>query len=644
MKFCPLFRVAGLLCSYMIFLTIGGLKAQPPNFQWKLVLDGYNDVYVADIAVDSKGNTYAGINYTSLLTIPILNIKLPGARHVYGLILKVDPDGKPLWAHSLISDFDNRIKDISLAPNGDVLICGFGDGLLCFPGLKDTLKAGLPPKLINYYTQRQQGFYAARYTPDGERKWVQYWNCAWGEGLSIAANKRGEVYFSYYHTGIIRQNDVVIDSFVESPGKDTKISIAKFDSNGKLLHIQPIGYSGNSTLIHFHNITFDHEDNMLIYGSFGGKLMLTEKYSLTNKPYLESSDGYLAKYNPNDEFLWAKQIGGRNTQRLQDIAVAADNSIYAVGTYNMECTIGDGITTMQQSKYEWKSGNSFVFIHFFDDGEIDFARYTDNLGYNSYVSGQSIAITPKGNIHIVGSINDTLDVEGMSAATSAETAYYSIWNGNRLQSLDVIADAAEGFLSVRNVRIGGRIFVCASEYYGKEISMTIGKKKQVLPSKDYGRVTILCGGTIPETPNRTEPLSLKDSIRKQRMQRLEMLLACTKAAAEPAPNLWFPNGPVFGTVPEPTESPCGNKVKDMEASLFPNPALNELHIRLAGIQGAVRIDIFSETGRLMLSHRAEVAVNEPELTFGIAELNTGIYFVRISHNNYEKALRLVKVR
>lgn len=639
-----MFRIAGLLCSYTIFLTISSLKAQPTNFRWNLILDGYNDVYLADMAMDSKGNTYAAINYTSHLTIPILNITLPGAPHVYGLILKIDPDGKPVWARPLTSDFDNRIKDIALAPNGDVLICGFGDGLLCFPGLKDTLKAGLPPKLENHYAQRQQGFYAARYTSDGERKWVQYWNCEWGEGLSIAANRRGEVYFFYYHTGTIRQNDVVIDSFAKSPGKDTKISIAKFDTNGKLLHIQPIGYSGNSTLIHFHNITFDYEDNMLMYGSFSGKLMFTEKHSLTNKPAPESSDGYLAKYNANGEFLWAKQIGGRHSQRVQDIAIGADNSIYAVGTYNMECTIGDGITTIQQSKYEWKSGDSFVFIHFFDDGEIDFARYTDNIGYNSYVSGKSIAITPKGNIHIVGSINDTLHIDGMTATSTTETAYYSIWNGNRLQSLDVLGDAPKGFLSVGNISIGGRIFVCATEYYGKEISMTIGKKKQVLPSKDYGRVTILCGGPIPEMTDRTEPLLPKDSIKKQRMQRLELLLACSKAGTDPAPNLWFPDSPLPETPSELTESPCGNKVKDMEASLFPNPALNELHIRLAGIQGAVRIDVFSETGRLMLSHRAEIAANEPTLTFDIAELNTGIYFVRISHNNYEKALKLVKIR
>jgi len=149
--FKQLLFLAAIMCSY------GGTKAQLPDFKWKYIFDGYNTVWLADLVVDSKGNTYVGVNYTSQLSLPGLEKqKLPHPGHVHSLIVKIDTTGKAVWAHPFKSSFDNRVNDLALAPNGDLLVTGFGDGQMHFPGSKDTPKLGNTEKNLNSNTQRLQ--------------------------------------------------------------------------------------------------------------------------------------------------------------------------------------------------------------------------------------------------------------------------------------------------------------------------------------------------------------------------------------------------------------------------------------------------------------------------------------------------------
>lgn len=636
----------------IIFYTT--TQAQPSNIKWSFILDGYNDVYMSDIEVDSSGNTYAAINYTSNLTIPILNKKLPHAPHVHGLIIKLDNKGKPLWAHPFKSDFDNRIRDISIAPNGDLLVTGFGDGLLEFPGLKDTLKAGTAPDKKNMRFTRYQGFYAARYSPKGERLWVRYWNCAWGEGMSIAANKRNEVYMTYYHQHQIIDNGTVIDSFIQSKSAEKKVGMAKFNANGELQQLKTLSYETSTSYTTAAYLKFDHEDNLLLYGCFWGKMKFSEKDSLTNDSYYESIDSYIAKYNPNGKFLWAKQIGGRNVQRINDISVTSDNSIYATGRYDFECIIGDGINVIQKSKYEWKSGGSFFYFHVFDDGEMDFTRYVNNKGYDSYFSGYSIATDPSGNVHIVGDFNDTLRIDNftLTAYHHNFTGAYSYWKKDTLYLMEKIGDANEGNIEARHISINSTTFAGAGDYYGNKNTLNINGKQLQLSNNDYGRCCYIYGGSLPkEKTHQQSSLASKKIIRQNRTQQLQPLLACVKPTENAAPDVWFPKDTATiaatnantSTAINRNQSPCGEKVTGMEALVYPNPTVGELNIKLSGVSGTIQLDILSAEGKLLLTQRLEETVNEQVITFNLSQLNSGTYFVRLSNNSYQKAIRFVKI-
>jgi hypothetical protein len=650
MKFkrCGRLKQILYLLSFFLFLQLGdAVNAQVPGASWALEFDGNHDVDIAGIVVDSAGNTYAALNYCGDLELPMLKKKLPYGRHVHGLILKINPSGKVLWAHPFKSAFDNRIKDLALAPGGDLLITGFGDGLMHFPGLKDTLKAGIGEEIKNHNYVRHQGLYVARYSPAGERKWVNYWNCLWGEGMSVAVNSKDEVHLVLYHKGDLTKEGKIIDSFSAGPHQKYKISHAVFSAKGGLVSIKAIAYQMGDSRGPHHKIKFDNDGNLIRYGFFSGSLSLSPEVSLVNDAYMDGIDSYLAKYNSKGELLWSKQIGGQHMQSINDIVIAPDNSIYATGHYNYQCILSSGISIQKKSRFEWKSGNSFFYLHLFEDGELDFLRFEDNKGYDSHVEGKSIALGPSGEIHIVGTFNDTLLMEGFQLATWHHNhhSFYSRWEKDKMASLNMVGQAPKGWLRAGYIDINGNRFAGAGSYVGDDAGMDIHGKFRKFTNKPSGRCSFIFGGALKAREDEIIVVS-RDSIKAIKTKLISELLFCDNPLSEIPANLWYPK-PDAPKLPEGKailHTPCGSEIKNMEALVYPNPTQSQLNLKLKGMEGSVHVELFTESGQAILSFRAEEVPKEHVISMDVSALSAGKYFIIASNEQYRKALKFIKVR
>lgn len=633
--------------AFLVFaFSINKAFAQSAEPEWLYILDGYNDTFVSDLEVDKDGNTYMAVNYCGALTVSGLNKKVPPSGHVHGLLIKLNQNGKPLWAHGFKSANDNRINDLSIAPDGDLLITGFGDGVMSFPGLRDTLKCG-KERAKNGYNY-PQAVYAARYSPKGERIWVHFWNTGWAEGMSIAANSKDDVYFSYYHTGSLRNKEALIDSFPVTPKSSSLVSIAHIDKDGKLESIRHFDFQETSSSAHTPRLKFDKDDNLYMYGAFKSKVKFSEKDSLTNDGYYESNDSYIVKYNPKGEVLWKKKIGGQNGQWIKEIQFGEDGSIYATGEYSFECTIGDGISLTQQSKYEYKSGDSFMYFKLNADGELIFTRFEEQGNYGTYFTGRSIGLDPNGDAHIVGFYTDTIQLEGFFLPGIFRTSqmFYSRWKEDKLLELENVGNNNRYALSPYRIGFGptGQ-FAVTGVYNDKSCSITIQGQEKKFGKYEYGNATFVYGGSIPVL-RKTEPsLLATKTIRNSHLETLKPLLACLKPTESSLPNIWFPT---TNSIPSRetwlNESPCGREIVQLEASLFPNPSAGQATLKLNGMMGGqVQLDVFSENGALLFSQRITVPNNEYLQDLNLSSAATGIYFVRIVHGGFEKAIRMVKL-
>lgn len=80
---------------------------------------------------------------------------------------------------------------------------------------------------------------------------------------------------------------------------------------------------------------------------------------------------------------------------------------------------------------------------------------------------------------------------------------------------------------------------------------------------------------------------------------------------------------------------------DSNISLYPNPALNTLKVRIAGAANYSHIDIIGVDGQIINSKDIE-STNNSEILFDVENLNPGIYFVRISGRENNTTIKWIK--
>jgi hypothetical protein len=377
---------------------------------------------------------------------------------------------------------------------------------------------------------------------------------------------------------------------------------------------------------------------------------LSPQDSLTNDGYYDSEDAYLVKFDSLHQVIWKRQWGGQNIQALSDIDIAADGSIYGTGFYSYECIFMDEIKSSQIKKDDHRAGNSLLYFHLFEDGELDFIRYEEGKRYDDNFAGTSIDLDINGRVHIVGNFTDTLQFEShvIESPKYPASSFSSEWKGDSLVQLSKIGQAEESWLLCTRVRSSKEAYAMGAIYYGSDVQLKINGKNEKLGFADYGRASVILGGMVaPEIVDSTMFADQRESRRLRRLKSVEPLFACSSKRIQELPSTWYPTLYENSTIDSLTlnDNSCGVDIKNLEALLFPNPTNGPATIRLKGMEGEMtQIDIYSERGQLMYSQRVLVPTDEYDVVFDMGDSAAGIYIVRIRHGNFEKALRLVKMK
>ncbi|MCB0819091.1 MAG: T9SS type A sorting domain-containing protein [Bacteroidetes bacterium] len=621
--------------------------SQIPEAEWVYILDGFQDADITDLVVDNEGSTYVSANYSGRLEIKDLKLQLPPAPHVHGLLLKLDKHGKAVWALAMQSAFDNRINDISLAPNGDILITGFADGVVTINGIKNKINFGRDKNRDEYH--RPVYVYGARFTSKGELLWATPFHTPWGEGLSITSNSNNETRIDLYHKNWLKYEDEIIDTVSRDKRYEEKELVLILNEKGEFIRKDIFSDRFGSSYIPRIQIITDKQNNYYRYGNFVKCVRLTETDSLVNDSYMDGLDSYIAKYSPDGKLLWSFKAGGQNAQQITEIKIDDYGNIFACGSYSFECVLGDGINIIQQSKFEYKSGNSFFFFGLSPDGDLNFARYEEQGDYGTTFTAQSLCFDNDGNCLIVGAFNDTVNVDGYQLNTSLRESQYfiSLWQNDKIKGISTQDVHTNYFIVPRKIDSGGGQFASCGLYHGHESYVNIKGKKIKLTLDDYGRSSFILGGKLLP-PHKKDTIPLLASRKIFNLNQLKPLLACVSETSNQEADVWYP----AATSVENSDSsrgrsqinPCGLQVGGKEALLYPNPTRSLSKLKLTGMKdGTTGISVFSASGQLLFSQQIIVPEDTFEINLDLGSAAAGIYFVRIVHGGFEKALRLVKV-
>ena len=267
--------VAFAAAIFMSSLTVAAVRADPPTKLWERHPGSVEEDMIQAVASDPAGNIVVGGATSG-------SIGKRNAGEGDALVIKYSPTGTVLWRRQPGSPAGESVNAIAIDGEGNIAAVGTTLG-----------------SLFGSHAGRQDGFVIS-YTADGTVRWTQQFGAASPDSaLSAAADAAGNVLVA----GTLQWSAVLV----------------KYDQGGIELWRRLMGNGSAAATA----VAVAPSGSIIVagetMGSFGG-------------PNQGLSDGFVAAYSPEGERQWVRQFGTAGGNAVNGIAVAADGTIYAVGT------------------------------------------------------------------------------------------------------------------------------------------------------------------------------------------------------------------------------------------------------------------------------------------------------------------------
>ena len=178
--------------------------------------------------------------------------------------------------------------------------------------------------------------------------------------------------------------------------------VAKYDPQGGLLWVRGIGGNGDDQGNRVH---LDQAGNVYIVGTLGEESAITYFDTAANAPSINKNaggynytEGFVAKYDNNGAFIWAKSFGGKGYDVGNSLTVSKDGSaVYAGAMVSpMNATDTNGIL---MQKFDGANGNTIWKKHV--------------AGKNGILAPLGMVLDTNENLYVTGALNyaDTVDFD-----------------------------------------------------------------------------------------------------------------------------------------------------------------------------------------------------------------------------------------
>ncbi len=380
MKFFPLI----LALVFSVSLT----HCQTPQFEWAKNLGGKGDDRGNCITTDAKRNVIiAGRYRSSSINFGKTTLINSDSSSADIFIIKLNSNGKILWAKSLGGKGDDDATACRADRNGNIAVAGWFECTDFIIG-KSTL--------TNVHPGKGCDFFIAKFSEHGECIWA---NAAGGKGSdgdysSCSIDAKGNILVS----GIFNSSEMDFGDFKLYNSGSSDMFIAKYSTDGKIQWAKnAIGSDSDEG----QSCSMDAQGNIFAGGFFNSPSLTFDSIILVNTEP-KSGDAFIVKYNPDGNVLWAKNIGGTETEIGNCFTDPSGNTIMA-GIF-FSPTIKAGQTTLTNA-----GGGDIFLIKFNPKGEILWAK---SAGGNSMDGVRNFYVDNTGNILITGSYSSPILIFG----------------------------------------------------------------------------------------------------------------------------------------------------------------------------------------------------------------------------------------
>ncbi|GGF23614.1 T9SS type A sorting domain-containing protein [Flavobacterium limi] len=174
-------------------------------------------------------------------------------------------------------------------------------------------------------------------------------------------------------------------------------------------------------------IAFDSEGNKIVVGSFSGKNVAFDSSHLLSTGV--EANGFIAKYNSNNEIIWIKSIGGSkheethsSVDQVADVLVDSEDNIYILA--DVDLFVNDVIDldpqhTSPQSiikneiynawDHSWRFNKNIILVKYSPEGTLLFCK--EIKGEELLNSGYRLSFAQNNNILVTGSFGDYITID-----------------------------------------------------------------------------------------------------------------------------------------------------------------------------------------------------------------------------------------
>ena len=284
---------------------------------WATPAGGPLDVTGVDVGMDAQGNVFIAGSFEGSVSFGPLQVESAGHHDVF--VAKMNTTGAFLWARSFGAQDNDWLNAATVDEAGDVIVTGsfartvaFDDTTLEWHGTADAFVAKL----------------------DGETGDVLWAKAAGGLGYTfgyeLTTGAEGAIYLLGDFNGTLGFEGQSIES-----GGESDVFLARLGAGGSLEWLQTFGGSKKDT---GRSLGMDDLGNLLVVGDFRSQASLGP-LALGS---VGGSDIFLARVDPQGNVVWARSVGGPGDEVARGV-VAVGDAIYITGRFALTAAF-DAVT------------------------------------------------------------------------------------------------------------------------------------------------------------------------------------------------------------------------------------------------------------------------------------------------------------
>lgn len=309
------------------------------------------------------------------------------------------------WARQMGDIHQDHGYSITTDSKGNVYTAGYFEGTVDFdPG------AGV----VNLTSNNSHDVFISKLDPLGNFLWAKRIGGTAGhdEATSITVDANDDIYITGYFQSTV-DFDPGAGTFNLISLGDYDAFVCKLDELGSFIWAKQFGGTKNNR---GYSIATDNNGNVYTTGYFNNSADFDPGAGTTNLTSNGQNDIFISKLNSLGEFVWAKQIGGADSDGGFSLSIDNNENVYITGSFynTVDFDPGTGVYNLTSL------GLSDIFICKLDaSGNFTWANQIGGTGYDV---GLSIKNDNVGNIYSTGYFSSTVDFDPSASVMNLTSA------------------------------------------------------------------------------------------------------------------------------------------------------------------------------------------------------------------------------